>query len=170
VDRAGAIDCPFGDAARIIVASTPWGTEGLFARLFQQASSRELADAAAHRFTTAEMNPTITAEFLAAEQARDPDTFAAEHEARFEGSGQAFLDFDRFEAGGVDELATHAGVGWVAGLDPAFSSDPFGLALVGRDQGERERLVIGRVTAWKRRRASSFEESAAPSRTSCSVR
>jgi hypothetical protein len=48
----------------------------------------------------------------------------------------------------------------VAGLDPAFSSDPFGLALVGRDPLGGERLVLGLARAWRpsRRKGGSFEE------------
>jgi hypothetical protein len=57
----------FGDGARIIVSSTPWGQDGLFAQLYQQARSGELTDAAAQHATTAEVNPTIDAEFLARE-------------------------------------------------------------------------------------------------------
>jgi phage terminase large subunit-like protein len=51
-------------------------------------------------------------------------------------------------------------VSWIAGLDPAFSSDPFGLALVGRDPLDRSRLVLGLARAWKPSRAKpeSFEE------------
>src|SRR5205085_9294118 len=47
----------FGDAARIIVASTPFGQDGLFATLYQQAAGGELPDARATRAATAEMNP-----------------------------------------------------------------------------------------------------------------
>ncbi|MEP6813522.1 MAG: terminase family protein, partial [Actinomycetota bacterium] len=65
----------FGPAARIIVASTPYGQDGLFASLYQQASSGELADATATQATTAEMNPTIDRATLAAEQLRDPDGY-----------------------------------------------------------------------------------------------
>jgi hypothetical protein len=48
----------------------------------------------------------------------------------------------------------------VAALDPAFSSDPFGLALVGRDPADPFRLTLGLARAWKpaRRRGGSFEE------------
>jgi hypothetical protein len=38
----------FGDKARIILSSTPWGQDGLFADMFQRAPSGELKDAAAH--------------------------------------------------------------------------------------------------------------------------
>lgn len=58
------------------------------------------------------------------------------------------------------ELLPEHASGWVAGLDPAFASDPFELALVGRRDGQ---LVLGRVQAWtsrKRwfRKVESFEE------------
>jgi phage terminase large subunit-like protein len=148
----------FGTAARVVVSSTPYGSDGFFARLYQQAVSGELADAAAHHAATADVNPTIDAAFLAAEQARDPDSFAAEYLGQFRGSGAAYLDFGRFEASDRGELPPEAGHGWVVGLDPAFSSDPFGLAVVGRSADGSGRLVVAQVRAWRPRRAASFEE------------
>jgi hypothetical protein len=152
----------FGDAARVIVASTPFGSSGLFADLFQRASSGELPDAVAEKATTAEVNPTVSAAFLDKERARDPEGFKGEYEAEFVGSGAAYLDPDRI-AEAVErrgELLPEQATGWVAGLDPAFSSDPFGLALVGRERHDPERLVLGVARAWKpaRRRSGSFEE------------
>lgn len=82
----------FGKEAKIIVASTPWGQEGLFASLFQQASSGELRDAVAFQVPTAEANPTIDPDFLEGEEARDPEVFRSEYEARFLGGGASFLD------------------------------------------------------------------------------
>jgi phage terminase large subunit-like protein len=152
----------FGDAARIIVASTPYGEDGLFAQLYQQAANGELTDAVAHRATTAEANPTIDDAFLERERARDPEGFRGEYEAQFVGSGGAFLDSERITDAVADraELAPEQAVSWVAGLDPAFSSDPFGLALVGRERGHRTRLVLGLARAWvpERRKGASFEE------------
>jgi hypothetical protein len=152
----------FGDAARIIVSSTPWGAGGFFADTYQRAASGELIDAAAHRATTAEMNPTIEPVFLEREQARDPESFKSEYLAEFVGGGAAFLDPDRIADAVADrgELVPGQGLTWVAGLDPAFSSDPFGLALVGRDPLDPGRLLFGLARAWKpsRRRAVSFEE------------
>jgi hypothetical protein len=69
----------FGAAARVVVASTPYGQTGLFADLHGRAAAGELEGALAQRATTAEVNPTIAAEFLAAEEARDPDSFRAEY-------------------------------------------------------------------------------------------
>jgi hypothetical protein len=152
----------FGDGARIIVASTPYGEDGLFAQLYQQAANGELADAVAHRATSAESNPLLDEAFLERERARDPQGFAGEYLAEFVGSGAAFLDSERITDAVADraELAPEQASSWVAGLDPAFSSDPFGLALVGRDRHDRSRLIVGLVRTWtpERRRGESFEE------------
>lgn len=151
----------FGDAARVIVSSTPWGTSGMFAEMYARAVSGELVDAVAHKATTAEMNPTITAEFLASEEARDPDTFRAEYLAEFEGSGSAYIDWARFDVAEREALHPDDGTGWIAGLDPAFVSDTFGVAIVGRPHVERRRLLLGCVEGFAPRRATSFEERAA---------
>ena len=78
------------------------------------------------------------------------------------GSGGAFLDSERIADAIADrgELDPDAANDWVCGLDPAFSSDPFGLALVARDRWEPRRLVLGVARAWKpaRRKPTSFEE------------
>jgi hypothetical protein len=152
----------FGDLARIIVASTPYGTEGLFADLWQRASTGEITDAVAQRATTREMNPTIAEEFFRTEEARDPESYRSEYLAEFVGSGGAFLDPEVIEAAVADraELLPEHASGWVAGIDPSFSQDPFGLAIVGKRAGG---LVLGTARAWtpKRRwsfRAQSFEE------------
>jgi hypothetical protein len=158
----------FGSDARITLSSTPYGQDGLFANLYGQAESGELADAIAQHATTAEANPTITAEFLAAEEARDPESFKSEYMAMFVGGGAAFLDPDRIvealtlegEFPPPDNPVVARRYGFVAGLDPAFSSDPFGLAIVGRDPMEPGRLKLALAKAWKpsRRKPSSFEE------------
>lgn len=156
----------FGDAARIIVASTPWGRDGLFAELYARASSGELDDAVAQQASSAESNPTLDPVFLVREQARDPEGFRSEYLAEFVGGGAAFLDPGRIEAAVADrdELPPEAASQWVAGLDPAFSSDPFGLAIVGRSRQAPERLLLGVARRWRPppvARERSLEESRA---------
>jgi hypothetical protein len=43
-------------------------------------------------------------------------------------------------------------------LDPAFSSDPFGFALVGRDPINPQRLLLGLAASWRSKPSESFEE------------
>lgn len=141
----------FGDLARVVVASTPWGNVGVFADLFRRASRGELAGAAAAHATTAEANPTVDAAFLAAERDRDPTMFATEYEAQFVGGG-AFLsaeqveravDESRFELRGDDVVAP------MAALDVAFAKDATGLVIVGHDRVDRERLRLAAARTWE---------------------
>lgn len=149
----------FGDAARVIVSSTPYGTGGFFADLFHRVEDGSISDAKATRLATADVNPTIDAPFLARERERDPDAFRGEYLAEFVGSGGQFLDPARFEVAERGELEPGDCAAWIAGLDPAFSSDPFGLALVGRDPVDRARLRLGLVRGFKpERRPASFEQ------------
>jgi len=152
----------FGAEARIVVGSTPYGTDGFFPTLYQQATSGEFPDMVAQHATTAEANPTIDRAFLEQERARDPEGFRAEYEAEFVGSGGAFFDPLAVSEAVADrgELPPGAGTGWVAGLDPAFSDDAFAVAIVGIDRGDTGRLVLGAVRSWKaeRRKPGSLEE------------
>ena len=138
----------FGDDARIIVASSPYGPDNLFARLHTEVAEGKLPGAA-YRRSTAQMNPTIPADFLQTEAARDPISFRAEYMAEFVSAGDAFIDMDRVEIGQGEPAPREAGEGWIAGLDPAFSArgDAFGIALVGRSRADREKLVVGPVKA-----------------------
>jgi hypothetical protein len=150
----------FAGEARVLVASTPWGSAGFFADLHQRAANGELPGAVAHHAASLEMNPTLDPGFLEAERAILGDEgFAGEYEASFVGSGGAFLDPQSIEdaVADRDEIPAAVHKGWVAGLDPAFSSDPFGLALVAKDGA---RLVLGLARSWKpgRVKPTSFEE------------
>jgi len=150
----------FGDEGRIVVASTPWGAEGLFADLFHRSRAGEIDGAVAHHHTTAEVNRTISPDFLRAEHERDPDTFATEYEARFVAGGGAFLDSARLAECVADRGELHRldGLGWTAGLDPGFASDPFGLVIVGRNSPDRSRLIVATARSWKPTRRATFTE------------
>ena len=150
----------FGAEARLIAASTPNGTDGLFARLFRQAEDGELSDARAFHATSAEMNPTLDPGLLVLEERRDPDGFAAEYLAQFTGSGGAFLDMDRFTVSDRDYALSPAEIlpPVVVGLDPAFAgSDEFGVAVVGRDPEDPSRLVLASVDGFKPQRVEAIE-------------
>lgn len=151
----------FGNEARVIIGSTPYGTGNMFADMHARATSGELPDAHAERAPTSEMNPTIEPGFLAQEEARDPESFRSEYLAEFVGSGAAFLDPERIDEAVADraELPPSACLDWVAGLDAAFSNDPFGVAIVGRNVEDRRLLQLGLIGAWvpSRVKADSYE-------------
>lgn len=153
----------FGSEARILVSSTPFGGDGFFAELHQRAAAGELDDARAFRYPTAEVNPTISPAFLAREQQRDPESFRSEYGSEFVGSGLAYLDPERIAdaVADRDELPPST-LDWltdpVAGLDPSFSSDPAGLAIVAREKANPDRLVLMKACAFLPRRSQSFEE------------
>ncbi len=150
----------FGRDARVIISSTPYGSDGFFPAMFEQAASGELPDAIAQQASTAEANPMIDPGFLEAERARDPDGFAGEYEAQFVGSGSNYLDATRVDAALAErgELEPSACARWIAGLDPAFSSDPFGLAIVGLDPDGSGRLRLGLARSWKPRKGATFDD------------
>lgn len=152
----------FGELARVVVSSTPWGSDNLFADLFRRASAGELEGAVAAQASTAEVNPTFDPE--RERELLDEEGFLQEYEASFAAGGAAFLDEERVAeavAAGRRELEPGEATAWVAGLDPAFSRDPFGLALVGRRVSDG-RLVLGLTRRWKPKRAradaGSFEQ------------
>lgn len=140
----------FGSSGQIVLSSTPWGTDGLFAKLFEDAKAGALPGGVAFHASTKEANPTIDRAFLDAEFQRDPEMFAVEYEAHFASSGDAYLDMSRLVVvDGQGDLPPKEGRGWVAGLDPAFARDPFGIALVGRDATAQGQLVVGLVRSMK---------------------
>lgn len=150
----------FGDLARIVISSTPLGDSGFFAEIAEKARSGELADACLTHLPTWEVNPTISSEFLQSEQLRAPEEYDAEYGASFVSAGGLYLDFSRFQVahrGPLEPDALLPGSA-IAGLDPAFSNDPFGLSVVARSAADPHRWVCALVQAWKPPPADSFEE------------
>ncbi len=120
------------------------------------------------RFSTADMNPTIDPAFLARQREIDPDGYLSEYEARFVDGGGQYLEgylIDNAARLRHGDLAPEDGFRWTAGLDPAFSRDPFGLVIVGQDPRDWKRLVVGCVRGWQPAQTpgdGSFEPSAPP--------
>jgi Terminase large subunit, T4likevirus-type, N-terminal len=158
----------FQNEARLVLASTPFGSSGFFADTFTKAEGGELSDARGYQFSTEEMNPTIAPEFLEQEQARDPDGFKSEYLGRFEGSGGQYLDpeviRESVKLAGELPPTTNAAVqrsfGFIGGFDASFASDPAGLCIVGVDPSERTKLGLALCRAWAppKRKATSFDE------------
>jgi hypothetical protein len=140
----------FGDLGRVVVISTPFGSDGLFAELFAKASNGELPKAAAFHAPTS-ANPMVDADYLAAQEAAlGSDDFRREFGAEFIAGGASFIEAARVRevVADRDELLPSDALRWVCALDPAFSNDPTALVIVGQDPFDKARLLVGRAERW----------------------
>lgn len=140
----------FQGKAPVLVTSTPTGDANWFAQMVTRGRNGELEGGRLFHAVSADMNPQMTPEFLAMEQRRDPDSFRGEYLAELIGSGGAFIEPELVDSAVVprDELPPDACDAWIAGIDPAFTNDPFALVIVGRDRENRDRLRVGCVRTW----------------------
>ena len=138
----------FGTDARVIVASSPFGTDGFFADLYATVEKGDLPDALCVQAGTMAMRPGFATAALELERRRDPDGYRAEYEAQFVAAGGAYLDAARMQeaVSRRGELPASQVVSPVAAVDLAFVGDSSALVIVGRDHddGERLRLVLAR--------------------------
>lgn len=142
----------FGDAARVVAISTPNGESGKFFELFRDARAGVLRSALATQLAAWEVDPSYGEEQREADRLElGEDGFAEEVGAEFVSGRGSFFDLS-----GVSFAAAPAapgeGKGWVAGLDAAFSSDRFGVAVVGESLAEPGLLVVGAVAALEPKR------------------
>lgn len=137
----------FGDAGRVLVASSPFGIDGFFSDLWHTVEKGDLPDAVCVQAATPEMRPRFATAALELERRRDPDGYRAEYLAEFVAAGGAFLDALRIEAAVARkrELRPDAVVEPVAAADLAFQGDSSALVIVGRDpKAARLRLAVAR--------------------------
>src|SRR5581483_7238981 len=80
----------FGHDGRIVVASTPWGTEGHFAELFKRVQGG--AEGRVYQYASHELNTALDPETLAEEFANDPDAYRSEVLAEFVPGGGNYID------------------------------------------------------------------------------
>jgi hypothetical protein len=134
----------FGDLAKLIAISTPYGQSGEFWRLFQAAQDGLLPNSVALQMAAWVLNPALDSDGWRESRiaAMGLDSFLQEHGAEFTIGGGAFFDLRgvEFEDGPVPP---EDGRRWVAGFDPAFHGDRFGLAVVGESVAERGVLAVG---------------------------
>lgn len=140
----------FQGKAPVLVTSTPAGDANWFGQLVTKARKGELKGTRVFHASSQEMNPTLTEEFLQAEQERDPESYRGEYLAELIGSGGAFIDPESVDLNVAPRLELRPGelVNAVAGFDPSFSKDPAAVTIVGRDFHNPDRLRVGYVQTW----------------------
>lgn len=138
----------FGEHGRIVCISTPAGTRGKFYELCESAQGGLLEGSSRfEQFATWEVDPEVTEAQVEQWRADLGEAlFEQEYGARFVDAGGSFFDLSEIE---FDDAPTSPedGEGWIAGFDPAFHQDCFGVALIGRSRFEREQLVVGAVAS-----------------------
>jgi hypothetical protein len=134
----------FGDLAKLIAISTPYGQSGAFWELFSAARDGLLPNSVAFQMPAWELNPALDSDEWrdARIAAMGLDSFLQEHGAEFTIGGGAFFDLRGVEFGD-GPVAPEDGTRWVCGMDPAFHADRYGVALVGESTKERGVLVSG---------------------------
>ncbi len=140
----------FGQDARVVVASSPFGVDGFFHDLFRQVESGELGDARCLQASTVEMRPNISLEALELEKRRDPEGYRSEYLAEFVPAGGAFMDASRIGEAVTrrNELAPGELLDPQAATDLAFESDSSGLVIIGRDRNDPSKLRLGVARSW----------------------
>jgi hypothetical protein len=145
VEALNGTQTPFGTAAKQVWISTPFGEGGLFYETFRSAEAGALSSAVTLVASTPEMRPDLPREFFEAQRAQlGEDAYRQEYGAEWVSGGGSFFDLRGIplEDG---PARPEEGSGWVAGLDPAFHHDRFGVALVGQSVAERGVLLVGQV-------------------------
>ena len=136
---------PFGSLGKQIWISTPNGQSGLFYETFQQAEDGLLDSAVTFTASTQAMRPDLPRSYFDAKLAQlGQDGFDQEYAALFVVGGGQFFDLRGvpLEDGPARPEDGHS---WIAGFDPAFHADRFGVALVGVSREHPGLLVVGRV-------------------------
>lgn len=139
----------FGDEARIVVASSPYGVDGWFAETFESVRTGSLPGVAVQA-STMEMRPGFAQGALELERRRDPESFRSEYGAEFVAAGGAFMDAARIEAVVAErgELDPCAVVEPEAAADLAFERDSSAVAVIGRDPDDDQRLRLAALRSW----------------------
>jgi len=140
----------FGDRGRIVVISTPLGSDGMFAELYAKARNGEIASAVAFHAPTS-ANPRVDKIYLEEQEAvLGHDDYRREFEAEFIAGGASFIEHSAIRECVADwmEALPDDGLDWVCAFDAAFASDPSAVAVVGRSRTDRTQLICGHTQRW----------------------
>jgi hypothetical protein len=135
----------FGDLARILILSTPFGETGRFYELFMAAEDGVMPSSRAVRAPVWDVDERLDEAWRDRKRVEvGEDTFRQEYGAEWVAGGGQFFDLRGIEYA-EEPARPEDGRNWVAGLDPAFHADTFGVAIVGESVERPGLLVTGTV-------------------------
>lgn len=156
----------FDDEGWLFRVSTPLWQAGQFYKRVQRAESGRFPWMHYRHYTTAQMNPAISAGWLEERRLEDPESFAREYLGEFIDGAASYLssaDVTRSVRSGIGNLPPVAGVRYRTAIDPAFNMDRFAMVVahaervpVPESSGDRRqtrpvRTVVDAVFAWHRK-------------------
>ena len=134
--------------AKLVKISSPFAKQGPVWDDFQARFDRN--DLLVWRLDSQTMNPSLDADFLASEAARDPESFLREYRAEFWESASALLPAEKVDDCIVQSrisLGPADGNSYIAALDAAFKGDAFTFCIGHRTKGNG--VVIDLLMAWQ---------------------
>jgi hypothetical protein len=111
--------------SRVLIASSPYSKRGLLWQDFRRLHGRDVPGELCWQATTREMNPSIPADEIEAEIAKDPAAARSEYLAQFRDDLESYVSREAVEAvvlPGVREIARASGVKHVGFVDAAGGS------------------------------------------------
>jgi hypothetical protein len=125
----------FGDAGWLLAISTPRWKAGAFWELCERGRSGQYKSYHYKHLSTSQLNPAISAAWLAERQHEDPDSFRQEFLAEFIDGSSSYLNSSEILACVRPEniLPPRDHHQYMAAVDPAYSMDNFALG-IGHDE------------------------------------
>lgn len=135
---------------KVVILSSPYAMSGQLYELHRRHYGKEDSETLIWQASAPEMNPALSADYLARMEKEDPDAFASEVMGQFRPGLSTFLDPDALAEvteHGVRERPPLAEVNYIAFADAASGSgkDSFALAVAHKDG---ERGVLDVCQAW----------------------
>jgi hypothetical protein len=130
---------------KLIKISTPYRRDGVLWRDYQQ---REQLDYLVWQISTAEMNPTISLDFLDKEEQRDPESFRREYLAQFTDQIEGWIRPEILDQCVTKSYTERPPVGsaiYAAAVGPAFKGNDFALAIADIQNGL---IILDYIRTW----------------------
>lgn len=137
----------FGEAASMVLISTPFGETGKFWELCQAAEAGTLPGARLTAAATWAIDPSLDEAWIERKRAElGEDVLRQEYGAEFVAGAGQFFDLRGVEFEEVPFRPEDA-TSWIIGTDAAFHGDRFGVVLVGESASEPGVFLVGSVDA-----------------------
>jgi hypothetical protein len=131
---------------KLIKISTPYRKEGALWRDYQQRAER---DYLVWQLPSAEMNPTISSDFLEKERQRDEESFRREYLAEFTDHITGWIGAETLQQCVIESCTERPRVNdaiYAAASDPAFKRDDFAFAVAHRSSDGT--IILDHTATW----------------------